>query len=462
MRSSSGVRGRERPRTTWLAAAVAVAVAGCDEAPEVVVDAGAVDASVGPRCPTHLRFTFVEGNRTDVGWTGNLHGSTISKDAFFRVALTECDASCRNCAFEGPVRAADINTQRCLVDSSLTCSADADCPPWECRELVAGAPQFGRVCSDASSRPCTTDAECGPSACRFFVGPSFPISAPRTCVSTFLDALPNDGGRPPVKGTIDLASGRVNMERFTLAIGAVDSGKQGACPVCVGDTRANDGVKGGTCAVNPTAPVFPYDGAQACDTNGFGQLSGYQFQYSLDCTAPLGRSIVFDVRGANTGGVRFELGEQQPTCAGGRCWCGVCEGSFRACHSAGDCDGTACVAAADLPSGPNSCVTPCAWDTATQRGVCETQDPAQGDAGLPPRRRVSCFPGDLGSEIVAQGGTRVLSSEEFSIQLANVTCAPPVRALSMAPSSIVADRQIGLPGPMLNVYKLNVTKEYAP
>jgi hypothetical protein len=31
----------------------------------------------------------------------------------------------------------------------------------------------------------------------------------------------------------------------------------------------------------------------------------------------------------------------------------------------------------------------------------------------------------------------------------------------MAPSSIVADRQIGLPGPMLNVYKLNVTKEYA-
>lgn len=423
-------------------------------------DAAVTDAAaVATTCPTHLRFTFVEGNRSDVGWTGNLHGSTISKDAFFRVAVQECDAACRNCRFEGPIRDPAISTQRCLSDTSQTCSTDAECPPWECRYLVPTAPQAGKICAHNSAMSCTEDSDCGPSACRFFVGPAFPISAPRTCLGTFLDTFDD---RPPVAGTIDLQTGQVRMERLTIATGAVDSGKQGACPVCVGDTKPNDGIKGGTCAVNPRMPVFPYEASQSCDTNGFGLLTGYQFQYSLDCTAPLGRSIVLDVRRATTGGVRFELGADQPTCNGEACWCGLCEGTLQTCHTSGECAGVPCVGPTDLPGRANACVTACAWDATTQRGTCETQDPPQGDAGLPPRRTVSCFPGTLGDEIVAQGSTRILSSEEYSIQLASVSCAPPVRAVSMSPASIAADRAIGLPGPMFNLYKLNVRKEYAP
>ncbi len=452
-------RVQRLPHAALLAWAVSTALSCSGDDPTTPPDAGAPDATAAAMCPTHLRFTFVEGNRTEVGWTGNLHGSTISRDAFFRVAVKECDASCRNCRFEGPVRDARLNTQRCLSDTAQTCTTDSECPAWQCRQLVPGVPQAGRVCAHNAGMTCTTDEDCGPSACRFFVGPAFPISAPRTCLATFLDSF--DGG-PPVAGTIDLTTGQVRMDRLIIATGAVDSGLQGACPVCMGDPKANDTLKGGTCQPNPTAPVFPYSGAQACDTNGFGQLSGYQYQYSLDCTAPLGRSIVLNVQRATTGGIRFELTDDQPSCAGGRCWCGVCQGTLQTCHSSGDCAGVPCVAPDDIPSRPNACVTPCSWNESTQRGTCETQDPPSGDAGPPPRRTVSCFPGEVGAAIVAQGSTRLLSSEEFSIQLASASCAPPVRAISMSPAARAADVVIGLPGPMLNLYKLNVTKEYAP
>lgn len=427
---------------------------GCSDGSDPSGPLQPTDAGAALSCPTHLRFSFLDGNRTDIGWTGATHGSTFSRGAFFRVKVTDCDDECRRCAFEGPVRDDVVNTQRCVSDTAQACTADTDCPNWECRSLVPGNPQSPKVCAHDSSMTCQSAADCGPSACRFFIGPSFPITAPRTCLGTYLDS---SDGRPPVFGNIDLQTGAVELTRLGITTGATDSETQGACPKCVGDGSPNDGIQGGTCMQNDVQPAFPYDGNQACDAHGIGQPAEFDGYYSLDCSTPLGVRIDVGLEGGTTNGRRMSLTAVQPECSGGRCWCGVCEGTLDPCHDSGDCLGAACVAPTDVPVRANACIGTCAWDPDAQQGTCMTRTSSTG-----PLIQVSCFPGEVGSEIVAPGRATVLSATSYSVQLGHVACRQPARAVFMSPVSIATDQAVGLPGPALYLLRFQVDQEVSP
>ncbi len=431
---------------------------GCEgSTPAQPLDAGTA-ITTPATCPSHLRFTFLAGNRTDVGWTGNLHGSTYARNSFFRARVVECDEECRSCAFQGPVRDDTVVTQRCLSDPAQVCSADEDCPPWDCRLLDFANPASPRVCAQDSTRGCQSDADCGPSACRFFVGPAFPILAPRTCLAVYLDGT---DGQPPVSGVIDLFTGAVTFRRLRI-LSAV-TGPQGACPKCVGDPVPNDGRREGTCVQSDVQPAFAYTQSQSCDANGVGQPALFDGNYSLDCTTPLGIRIELGLVGATTNGTFFELGATQPTFQGEPLWCGVCEGSLRPCHEAAECPpGVACVAPSDMPARANACLQACEWNEEAQRGTCLTQDPPGPTGDLPPQRRVACFPSGLGARLVAPGRSSVLSDTSYSIEVGHVACRAPVRAVVDSPVSVVADRQIGLPGPQYDVLRFQIDKEFEP
>lgn len=445
------------PRPRWRGLVI-LALSGCVGTEALMpADAGPPDVGISARaCPSHLRFTFLAGNRTDVGWTGNAHGSTFARDAFFRVEVTECDDACRRCAFRGPVRDEVVNTQRCVADPAQGCTQDSECPNWECRELIPGAPMSPRVCAHDSTRFCQSADECGPSACRFFVGPPFPILAPRTCLAAYLDSSDE---RPPVFGTIDLRTGAVQLDRLAIVSGAVDSATQGSCPKCVGDSVPNDGRPDGRCVQNEVAPVFPYTQDQSCDANGVGQPSLFDGTYSLDCSTPLGVRIRLGLEDGSTSGRRFRLTSAQPDCGGEPCWCGVCDGSLEPCRDSGDCSGLDCVAPSEVPARPNACTGECAWDPSSQRGSCLTQDP--GDP-LPPPRTVSCFPSGMGAEIVASGRAEVLPGGSFSVEIGHLACREPVRAVFPGPVSIQTDRIVGLPGLQLNVLRFQIDPEFTP
>lgn len=445
-------------RSVWVAVGLLGSLTGCAGDEDVSPpDAGPADLGVAPTCPTHLRFTFLAGNRTDVGWTGAVHGSTYARDAFFRVRVTECDDECRQCAFEGPVRDDTVVTQRCVSDTAQVCSSDEACPNWECRELQPGVPGSPRVCANDATRSCTTPEDCGPSACRFFLGPSFPILAPRTCLGVYLDSV---DGRPPVLGTIDLRTGEMQLERLRLISGATDSAVQGACPKCVGDPIPNDGVKGGTCMQNEVEPALPYDAAQSCDAMGIGQPSLFDGQYSLDCSTPLGVRITLGVEDGSTSGRRIRLTEAQPEVEGEPVWCGVCEGSLDVCYDDGDCRGVPCVAPTDLPVRNNACINECAWDPTRSRGSClaPVEIPGVGTATI----TTSCFPSGTGAEVLAPGRATVLSDTSYSVQIGHVACSPPVRAVFPGPVGEASDVAIGLPGLQLNVLRFQVDQEFNP
>lgn len=442
----------------WLASGLMLALAGCADSDEPTApDAGRPDQGVAPMCPSHLRFTFLAGNRTDVGWTGAVHGSTYARDAFFRVKVTECDDACRQCAFEGPVRDDVVVTQRCVSDTAQTCESDDACPMWECRALQPGNPQSPRVCANDATRFCQGPQDCGPSACRFFVGPAFPILAPRTCLGAYLDS---DDGRPPVRGTIDLRTGQTQLDRLRMISGATDSEVQGACPKCVGDPVPNDGQQGGTCIQNDVQPAFPYDKGQSCDAMGIGRPSLFDGQYSLDCSTPLGVRIELGVEDGSTAGRRIRLTGAQPSTDTGPVWCGVCEGTLDVCYDDGDCAGVSCVAPTDLPVRNNACINECAWDPTTSRGSCMTV--VQGPDGNPVQIQTSCFPSGEGAEVLAPGKATVLSDTSYSVQIGHVACSPPVRAVFPGPVGNASDQAIGLPGLQLNVLRFQIDQEFSP
>ena len=438
-----------------LTALVAVIMIGCVDGTDDVPDAGSTDTGVSAQCPTHLRFRLLEGNRTDIGWTGNSHGSTFARDAFFRVQVTQCDESCERCAFEGPVRDPVVRTQRCVADTAVECTADTDCPNWECRDLP-GDPLNRRVCANDANQFCNSSAECGPSWCRFFIGPPFPILAPRTCLGTYLDTVDS---RPPVFGTIDFTSGSVVLERLRVVTGATDSSVPGACPKCINDTTPNDGQKDGDCIVNNVAPAFPYSSTQKCDANGVGSPALFDGNYSLDCSTPLGVRIELGVEDGRTSGRRIQLTANQPVCNGEPCWCGVCQDSFIGCYDDSDCPGTECVAPTDIPARPNACIDTCQWNPEASRGTCMTQDPLP-DGGFGPPRPTACFPEGLGAEIIAPGSSQVLSPTSFAVRIGHVACRSPVRGVIQGIVGQQTDIAVGLPGLQLNVLRFQIDQEF--
>lgn len=474
MEASSRLKRGEKPafmphmRRRLLCVPMIVLLAACSESVDDPPDAGPrpdaappLDVGTAGSCPSHLRFTFLEGSRTDVGWTGLVHGTTFARDAFFRVRVFGCDTECRECRFEGPLRDSTVITQRCVSDPAVVCTSDEDCPLWECRRLDPENPMNPiRGCAHTNAI-CTSPEECGRGFCRFFLGPPFPIRAPRTCLGTYLDS---PDGTPPIQGTIDFRTGRVVIERMRVLSGATNSEFQGACPKCVGDLRPNDGQRDGQCVESDAEDAFPYTANQACDANGLSELPEFAGFYSLDCSTPLGIRIDLSIQDGTTDGFRFQLGPEQPDCGGRRagepCWCGVCAGTLQPCHTAIDCGpGGSCVAPSrpSLAIAPNACLGSCNWDPATQRGTCTIPNPETDGGTLPS----SCFPEGMGAEIRAPGKIEV-NRTTYTIEVGHVACRAPVQSVFEGPISEEADRLVGLPGPQVSVLRFRVTPEFAP
>ena len=105
-----------------------------------------------------------------------------------------------------------------------------------------------------------------------------------------------------------------------------------------------------------------------------------------------------------------------------------------------------------LSIAPNACRTSCDWDVEAQRGTCIAN-------GLPDRT-VSCFPEEVGSELIARGSTRRVSETSFTIELGNVACRDPIPADPSNQFLNTLNTLLGLPGPQLTVLRLQVDQEF--
>lgn len=412
-------------------------------------DPGEVDE--GPQCPSSLKFTFLPGNRTDVGWTGVAHGSTFARDSFFRVAISECERDCTLCKFEGPIRDDTVNTQRCVSDTAIECSDSSECPPWACESASVGNDTL-RFCANDRTRTCEADEDCGPAACEFFVGPPFPLVSPTNCLALYFRAL---DGEPPVSGLIDLRTGETQFDRFSAVSGTPGEGLAGACPKCIGDPRPNDGRKDGVCRQNDVGspyPVLAYDKEQACDANGVGSSNIFDGSYSLDCSVNLGLGLNVGFENASSAGDRRVLSAAQPLCGNDTCWCGLCEGTFEPCGDSSDCaPSVECVAPQDdgAPIRPNQCAGgTCNWDDDISVGSCLVEGGTS---------TVACFPSAIGSQIVAPGGTEILSEQtSFRVDIGSISCQAPARSFDRSVLGPASDAVLGLPGIKLNALRFQV------
>ena len=453
-------------------------VGGCvtDESQPPPVD-NEDGGSMGKRCPSHLKFTFLAGSRTDVGWTGLSHGSTFPRNAFFRVKVDKdtCEDDCSRCGFTGPVRDATVNTQRCMMDTRAECATSEDCPYWACREKEPGNPSE-KFCINNTSLACVTDVDCGRSDCQYFVGPTFPTRVPQTCLAIFLSGTEAE---PAVQGSIDFRTGDVQLDRFNPVTAAALPAlgqplddmmlDQGACPVCVSDRVPNDGKREGTCQLSdvdaqryvryPYAPAEP----QSCDAHGEGTLADFDGSYSLDCSMPVQGSVALGFQNASSFGDRRALSAAQPVCGenGERCWCGFCAGTYMGCGDDRDCSvGKACITFEEDPATPNfplqvranTCENGiCNWDSQTAKGTCPSADV--------PGLEVGCFP-SLDQDLVAPGKAERLSSTVYRVDIGKISCRESIRQTEVSLASAIADANVGLPGPQLNILKFEIDLEF--
>jgi hypothetical protein len=292
-------------------------------------------------CPDVLQLSSEPGGVVDIGWKGFAHGLPTGGGDVFTVDVTECTNAtppCGVCSFSGPtvnVGAGTIATQRCLHDTSVHCTADADCS--------IGAP------------------------CVFLAGAPQPLSAggTATCVTTQI---------ADVGGTVDVESG-ATIVNLALQPQFVPGPPDHPCPRCVGDPVENDGVPGGTCD----------DGLRmdlACDANASSAFTAFG-ETSLDCPpAPTNASTETVSLQLTTDTATRTLTSDSPTCrdfasTSSKCFCDTCNtGQRLACASNADCPdpagpigpicgGTRC------SGGPNFGL-PCTDQSECPAGVCST------------------------------------------------------------------------------------------
>jgi len=281
--------------------------------------------------PCPVRVTYIaNGNEADLdtGWTGIYHDTPVGVGGSISFAV-QCPGpslgSCGSCALSGPVASTTtINNRRCVNDSSVLCTTDADCP----------------------SGPCS-----------FFFGPQVPVSA---------------GGFPicftnrvagPVTGTLSPEGG--SGESTFPITAAIFNGisVEKPCPTCSGATLESTG----TCSGGAR------DG-MPCTVHGttlrFGNMS---FDCPASASANIGNlPVPFDL---TTGTRSIEAG---PTCTGagdGTCWCQG-QGQRNACNDGvctvgadqeGSCNGgpvdqicaietfRSCTTNSDCPASGDSC-----------------------------------------------------------------------------------------------------------
>jgi hypothetical protein len=318
----------------------------------------------GHLCPSKITFTGTSTNAVlDTGWTGLGHRSTVVSDGTATVAVTSCAdpaPGCGVCTYTGPIpnAAGQIQNQRCSLDSSVSCTSDADCS--------------------------------GIGVCKFFFGSYLPLTAGgvSTCVeNTFSGTL---------TGTANLVTGdSTGAAALTSRVfnGIVLSHP---CPRCIGDlTPPNDGVKNGTCEAGGLKSA-----GAACDASGSSPNTQFGTT-SLDCPPnPDGVIATLPIDLSNTTGTKARtLSASNPncrapafagaTCGGGqcKCQCDTCNNAAATpCSTNADCTavgaticggkrcvggsniGAACTAQSECPGG--ACTVP---GQTTQANACSDQ-----------------------------------------------------------------------------------------
>ncbi|MCA9603418.1 MAG: hypothetical protein KC417_15400, partial [Myxococcales bacterium] len=281
-------------------------------------DGGGGDGKAPESCdpPTHMFIEFLtDGTKIDLGYSGLSYGTTLNVGASTTVKITDCDSDCAtNCRFVGPVAHPDpnhIDLRRCRSDTRKECSSDADCGTGECTYFLTS--------HSVSQLPVLTNLES----------------------ALLLEFKTLDGADPwPIKGSVDLSTGRVDVTRVNLRVHQWMQGLlEQPAPGCDNDTTPNDGIPNGDCTGTVTGK---------CDVHGQpGQgPSVIKRSTSLDCPLPgvNDPSEYFDVDlgRLSTSGDSLEITDASPKCTdgGGKCWCGLCDDPPDApCKTSRDCNG---------------------------------------------------------------------------------------------------------------------------
>lgn len=451
-------------------ACVACGSGGGDSSPEAMPDAMPAATSV----PIGLTFETADGTLTSVGWTGALHDIKGAPAGSFAVNVTSCANGV--CQFQGPTDpvgpvnpAGTVNRRRCLQQTGKTCTTDGDCP----------------LDQNGKSTPCV------------FIYDS-PISLPLksndimtnaeevgACGFTYIPVKDMDN-TPAVQGTLNLSSGALNLNKLAVKLTLNFTPTftfRGVCPVCVGDTAPNDGVREGTCQTSPLPPDansqsdrgVPSDQGARCDVNRYGDHPGYNYAYSMDCSPTPPPSIIrpTDFGGSfSSSGFKIAITDQSPTCGDpdfkdANCFCGMCSNAATptVCMSDANCgNGGSCLGASvpttplppdNIPVAGNVCDGgACTWNEAEGVGTC-TSTRLGG-------KQVNCYPsatmgtkGPDGKDVaITAPGRATVQNHIYYADTASARCtgASPVSTLN---------RQVGLPGLTLQKRNFRIIPVYA-
>lgn len=449
---------------------VSLLLVACGNDSPAVDDAGPGD---GGSDKPPIGFTFAAiGDRSfaSFGWTGTVHNVRVPDGTPFGVTVTSCDGTDGLCSFTGPVApVSPVDRRRCLNRMSVNCQAASDCPD-------DGTPY--RQCVFIYDAPAATP----------LVGAGGKKGA---CGWSYLP-IAEAGQQPTVTGTLDQASGELNLTSLSILLPLNGQGGtyRGACAECIGDNIANDGLKNGTCmpTTRGEASDPSLDLGQPCDIHRFGSVPGFEGNYSMDC-APTVRSTDGspNLFGGlfTSSGYQIEITEASPDCtdptfAGEKCFCGACPDGITSCLNNADCGGATC---GFLPPtcdpnpfpfrddgtfntgfnpafGPGQCRTAgttqhvtvggnscrggvCNWDEETGLGSCISKL-TNGPVG--------CYPHGLGSRVLAVGGART----QGSVYIADTATA---RCNRITPSPVV-NGQLGLPGLTFQKRSFRIIPEY--
>jgi hypothetical protein len=209
-----------------------------------------------------------------VGWTGLAHGIEIPDNYLTSVSI-DCPGTYHIC--EDSLCQGGPNDGNACTDD-LDCSDCGDCTITGIAQSAANDQfQFFTRCEAKPwiecSNPLGTDpTACGGASpnCAYFLGGYLAGSAGGTPTCS-RNKLFDD-----VSGTANLEAGQANLDMELRAVVHLGLGQAQPCPICVGDTTPQDGIRDGVCqggANDPGAPPQPgSDGS--CDVHAFDTTYG--------------------------------------------------------------------------------------------------------------------------------------------------------------------------------------------
>jgi hypothetical protein len=303
----------------------------------------AVWANDGAPCPRAMRLDAGPGGEFDAGWSGLYHDRELIRYRLHVGIDDDCAGSvqptCGVCSLQQLLPNAGGSNQRCVGDTSLVCTTDADCPP--------------------ADQPC-----------RYFATPPMPVAGGGVgvCVVNQVSA--------GVSGTVNIEAGSFVLD-MPLKSG-IHNGVTSArpCPTCDGDVTPNDGLRNGTCSGGPA-------NGQPCDVNATTVAFGTS---SFDCPPSdiaLIANLALDSKPIRLTSEPAEatrtLTAASPACSaigfpGQRCLCGTCSTSAtEPCMSDADCIlvGGTCGGTHGEPTRPNPCIDVVCTDVGGGEGECQ-------------------------------------------------------------------------------------------